>query len=166
MFQENNLDRKGLLEVGIRSEIEAQRVYSKLMERDLPNSFRNKLDFLEKEEEGHEETLRSIFNELYPNDEPDLPDESSAPVPKIDFDESDSVSDILEDAMKSEIDSEEFYRDLSKEFDEDSKEYKLLDYLSRMEKGHYEILRNQLDSIKTFGNFKNFFNNIGSGRGF
>ncbi len=165
MVEDRKDDRKGLLEIGIKSEIAAQEAYGKLIERDLPKSFENKLVFLQREEEGHEETLRGIFEELYPDEEPDLPSESVVPMPEIEFDEGDSVSDILEAAMKSEIESEEFYRDLSREFDEDSKEFKLLDYLSRMERGHYEIIRNQLDSIKTFGNFKNFFKNIGSGRG-
>lgn len=134
MVEDRKDDRKGLLEIGIKSEIVAQEAYGKLIERDLPKSFENKLVFLQREEEGHEETLRGIFEELYPDEEPDLPSESVVPMPEI-------------------------------EFDEDSKEFKLLDYLSRMERGHYEIIRNQLDSIKTFGNFKNFFKNIGSGRG-
>lgn len=134
MVEDRKDDRKGLLEIGIKSEIVAQEAYGKLIERDLPKSFENKLVFLQREEEGHEETLRGIFEKLYPDEEPDLPSESVVPMPEI-------------------------------EFDEDSKEFKLLDYLSRMERGHYEIIRNQLDSIKTFGNFKNFFKNIGSGRG-
>ncbi len=165
MIEEKSLNRKDLLEIGIKSEIESQKVYNSLNERKLPKTIKKQLKFLKEEEEGHEETLRGIFQELYPNKEPKLPEEVITPVPKINFDESKTVSDLLKEAMKSEEDSEEFYKELSKKFKEGSKEHKMLNYLSHMEKNHYEIIKNQLNSVKSFGSFKNFLNSVGSGRG-
>ncbi len=149
---------RDLLESGIKSEKEAQRVYGQLSKKDIPQFLEKKLTRLEKEELGHEKILRNLFSTYFPNKDPNLPEESDKPAPKIDFNE-ESVQELLKQAMKSEKESEGYYQGLAEEFKkEDEKEDRFSDdpakiakYLAYMERGHYEIIKTELEGLRELG---------------
>ncbi len=152
MSNVKNLDLKELLEVGIKSEIEAQEVYEDLNKLDLPFVLKNKFKFLKGEEEDHERVLRSFFDEFFPDQKPILPEESLKPSPKVDPSNKGKVSDILKQAMESEKDSRRFYKELGNNFEKREK-VKIANYLAYMEKGHYEVLKSELEGIRELENF-------------
>lgn len=155
MVDYRNMDLKEVLENGIRSEIEAQDVYNDISEVGVPTILKNKLKFIINEEKEHERILRSIFNSYFPDEDPKLPEESIKPSPSID-ENIDSVEKLFEQAMESEKDSQEFYRELaeslreqkSKISDFNEEPEKIARYLAQMERGHYHIFKNELKGIK------------------
>jgi rubrerythrin len=75
---------------------------------------------------------------------PEDPVKSLLPKLGLSLKEENSVPDLLELAMQAEKVSEEFYDNLSEEVEERGVQ-EILQYLSRMEHGHYALLKGEYD---------------------
>jgi rubrerythrin len=60
--------------------------------------------------------------------------------------------DIFKAAQKAERLSEDYYRDAS-QMVKDSQSRKILDYLSRVERSHYFMIKSEIDLLEKFPNY-------------
>lgn len=139
-----------LLLAAIKSEVEAEKVYSKLAES-VKNAFlKERLKFLASEENKHKRYIEGIFRKQFGEQEIILPEKTDVPLPEIEIiDENESISLILESAIKAEKAAKEFYEALSERFD-DIEIKNMLKVLAKMEDGHYTILEQELGNVKAF----------------
>ena len=139
---------------GIKSEMESKRVYSTLAER-VKNAFlKDRLLFLADEEEKHRAFIAKIYSDNFPDKEIVVPETTPVPLPEVTIDdEMMPISTVLESAMDAELAAREFYILLSERFPESSSNRKVLHYFGRMELGHYEILKVELENAKRFEEF-------------
>jgi rubrerythrin len=146
-----------MLLAAIRSEINANEVYSKLAEG-VKNAFlKDKLRFLAGEEKKHEEKLESIYEENFPGKEVIIPEETPVPLPDIILpSEEVPLSQVLESAMGAEMAANEFYTSLS-DFFEDPNTKATLTYLAAMEMGHYKLLAIEKEYTQTFEDFDEYY---------
>ncbi len=145
----SEMSMKELLEQGIASEMNAQKVYGKVAKENFSYALHDKLNFLQKQEKSHEKMLRKLFKKKYPNKKPDIPEKVLKPAPDIDL-KSESIGELFKEAMESEKESMEFYEHLADRL-KDKKMKKTAKYFAHMEEGHYKILKHELDSMKKFG---------------
>jgi len=139
---------------GIKSEMESKSVYSTLAGR-VRNAFlKDRLLFLAGEEEKHKEFIAKIYNDNFPDKEIVVPETTPVPLPELRIDdEMMPISEVLESAMDAELAAREFYTSLSERFPEDSNNWNVLQYFGRMELGHYEILKVELENARRFEEF-------------
>lgn len=139
---------------GIKSEMESKRVYSTLAGR-VKNAFlKDRLLFLAREEEQHRKFIAKIYNDSFPDKEIMVPETTPVPLPEVTIDdEMMPISEVLDRAMDAELAAREFYLSLSGRFPEDSNNWKVLQYFGRMEQGHYEILKVELENARRFEEF-------------
>lgn len=142
-----------LLLAAIKSEINANEVYTMLAEG-VKNAFlKDKLSFLAEEEKKHEETIRRTFSETFPGKEIVLPEETPVPLPDIIIpNERGPLSQVLESAMGAEMAAHDYYTKLSDFFDNPNTKATLT-YLAAMEKGHYLLLEIEKEYAKRFEEF-------------
>jgi rubrerythrin len=136
-----------LLLAAIKSEVDSEATYIKLANKVKNGFLSDKLMFIAKEENKHNEFLISVYK-MNMQKEPILPDASPVPLPEVNV-SSNMIppSDIIFQAMKAEEAASEFYRAISERF-EDEETKKMLIYLADMEIGHYKLLeleKEQLD---------------------
>jgi len=139
-----------LLLAAIKSEVEAEEVYSKLADR-VKNSFlKERLRFLATEELKHREYIEGLYRHKIGKNEIVLPDKTPVPLPEIVIgDENEPISLVLESAMEAEKAAKEFYEALSERF-EDAKTGNMLRVLAKMEEGHYNLLNQELANARMF----------------
>ena len=148
-------DLKNLLLIGIKSEIEAGKVYKSTAERARNPFLKAKLNALSEEEYRHKEILEKLFKELYPEERIILPEnpEYLPEFPEIKiFAELNGVTDvrkIIEQAMKAELAAKKYYEDLAA-LVKDEKIKKLMLYMAKIEEGHYHILQSEYREMEEF----------------
>ncbi len=146
---------KDLLLIGIKSELEARKVYERTANNARNPFLKTKLTALAEEEERHREILEKLFHELYPGEDIVLPEnpEYLPEFPEIKiFAELNGVTDvrkIIEQAMKAELAAKKYYEDLA-DIVEDEKIKKLMLYMAKIEEGHYYILQSEYREIEEF----------------
>ncbi len=138
-----------ILGVAIKSEIEAANLYRHMAGQVVNLDLRGRLDFLAKEEEKHRQILHGAYTRQFPDVELALPARSLAPAVQAAIQEGAPVPELFRLAMEAEHLSEEFYDDLAGRAPEENSRT-MLTYLSRMEHGHYELLRTELEMIQRF----------------
>ncbi len=144
-----------LLALGIKSEIEAEKVYRMTAERVKNPFLKNRLEGLAKEEDKHREILEELFKKLFPEKELNLPEnpEFLPEFPEIKiFHELTTTNDIrtiLEKAMVAEKSAEDYYRSISEMVDDDYIK-KMMLYMAKIEEGHYRILKNEYEDLQEF----------------
>lgn len=143
---ESGVSLQKLLAQAIKSEIEAAKTYRNLLDKNLTERVRPKVKRLVAQEEEHEENLRTIFEDFFPDEEITLPERSGIEVPP-EIARSDSAKEIIEKAMETERETEKFYGELIGEFD-DKEVRRLLGYLAANEREHYEILKIERDKLE------------------
>lgn len=148
------LKPQSILAVAVKSEIEAASLYSHLQARVRNEVLRQKLKFLAGEEERHRTVLERLFSQRFAGQELKIPDESLLPLKRATIDESTSVLDIFKIALEKEKEAEEFYRESRKRM-EDRGSQKLLDYLSRVERSHYFMIKSEIDLLEKFPDYYN-----------
>jgi len=135
-----------LLGRAVKTEIEEAEFYRDLLEKDLLEETRPKIEKFIGQEEEHEEELRVTFKDFYPGEEIPIPEGLTLEVPS-GVSEKSSQKDLMEKAMYGERDAEKFYRELIDEFE--AKEVRrLLGYLATKEREHYEILKAELKKLE------------------
>ncbi len=144
-FSEEANSLQDLLGVAIRAEIEAAEIYRRLLNQDLPEETKQKVEMLVEQEEDHEETFWSIMKDFFPEEEITLPENSGITNP-VEISEDLSLEELFQTAMDSEKESEEFYNTLRERF-EDEEAKRTLGFLAASEREHYEILKEELKKI-------------------
>ncbi len=148
-----------LLRTAVKSEIESQEVYNYLVQNTDNFVIKNRFKFLVSEEEKHEEFVRDLYKEKNPSEELEVPEKSPVPMPFVKYDENTDETEIIEQAMESEMASRDFYKKVAekaKDVNFETNPRKLLNYLADMEENHYEILKGELERAKEFEEFDQY----------
>jgi rubrerythrin len=147
----SNYKKDELFLTAIKSEIEANTVYSNLAEG-VKNAFlKDKLKFLADEELKHQQYLETAFKQEFPDTEIVLPEETVVPLPDLILpDENVPVSDVIKSAMNAEEAAQEFYNAFAEHFEEGSELRKTLLYFANMEFGHYNILKVEKENMENY----------------
>ncbi len=148
------LKAHGVYSVAIRAELDAAALY-----RDLHGQVRNevlkqKLDFLAREEDRHKALLERLFRDHFPGRTLAVPAASRRPPAKAAVNEATAVLDLFKLAMQKEKEAEATYKD-AKAAAEDAQSRKILEYLSRVERSHYYMLRSEVDLLEKFPDYYN-----------
>jgi len=149
-------DVEELLLVAIKSEIESKVVYTTLAERVKNSVMKDRLLFLAGEEDKHRAYLESLYRQKFGDKELKLPEKSDVPLPSVNTSEDRLLSEIIEDAMRAELAAKDFYESLKSRF-EDSKIQAMLQILANMELDHYELLSRELENLKNFENYDQYW---------
>jgi|YNPNPStandDraft_1061719.scaffolds.fasta_scaffold03345_5 rubrerythrin len=138
-----------VLGVAIRSEIEAAGLYRHMLTQVVNRDLRGRLEFLIGEEEKHRRILEELYARRFPGVELALPARSLVPTVQAALREDTPVPELFRLAMEAERLSEEFYRDQAGRAEEENSRATLT-YLSRMERGHYELLRGEFELLQRY----------------
>ena len=138
----------------IKSELDSKAVYEKLASRTRNAFLKDRMTFLVKEEENHKLLLERVFKKLFPEKQIEIPEENIVPLPNVIVSDDKPISDVLEEAMLAEQSVQEYYEAMSELFHDDKNIQKTLLFLSKMELGHYQILKLERDNAKFFDNFE------------
>ena len=137
-----------ILGIAVRNELDAAAIYRGLHGRVKNEVLKQKLDFLAREEERHKVILERLFKDKFPGQALQVP-EAGAPDPSLPAGEAMSVLDLFTLAMGKEKQAEEFYRDAKSKI-EDAAGRRMLDYLSRVERSHYYMIKSEIDLLQVF----------------
>ncbi len=141
----SKLTRKEILGVAVKSEIEAEKLYSKLSEMVEEVVLKERLKWLKGEEEKHRKTLENLFYKAFPGEKISVQMVSIVPGVK-DVEErvrkESSASELMKLAIEVERASEKFYIYFA-EKSEDEKVKLLFEYLGEMERSHYYIVKSE-----------------------
>ncbi len=147
-IEKYNLDE--LLLVGIKSEIESEKVYRSLAGQVKDPFLRNRLEFLASEEKGHRAFLEGLFRKKFPEKPLVVPEKSRIPLPEVHmYGETGSIRDVIsvmDEAMKAEEAAADFYNSLKARCTDQSAR-EILHYLALMEMDHYKILKMEREEI-------------------
>jgi rubrerythrin len=147
-----NAPIKKLLGFAMRAEIDSNRVYARLANRVKNPLLKEKFQFLAAEEKKHKDVLDNLFASLYPAAKPEIPDcVDERLLPAVTLRPSSDLPDILHQAMQAESAAQAFYAGLAKRVREGKK--KILEYLSKVERSHFLILRSEYTLAQRFGDY-------------
>jgi rubrerythrin len=139
-----------LLIAAIKSEIEANKIYSRLAKKVKNAMLKDRLDFLAAEEEKHRGIFEKIYREKFPGKDIQLPGSSAVPLPSVKItNEMVPLSDVFTMAMDAEMAAFEFYNQLAQRFEEPEMA-SVIRYAASMEQGHYDILKVERDNLDYF----------------
>lgn len=148
-----------LFGAAVKSEINSREVYEYLADRSTNFVMSDRFKFLADEEQKHEEFIRNLHDDIF-EEEMELPDKTPVPLPFIKFGDDVEESKIIEQAMDAEIASRDFYDELAEKAAEEERDDRIvrtLNYLSEMEQNHYDILDSELERIKEFEEFDQYY---------
>lgn len=141
-----------LIGYAIRAEIDSNRVYLRMVRKVKNPLLQEKFRLLAFEEKKHKEILERFFQSLYQGDDVEVPasvDEKL--LPAIRLQPRSSLVDILYQAMMAEKSAEAFYAGLARRVRPPKK--KILEYLSKVEKSHYLMLRGEYALAQDFEDY-------------
>ena len=136
-----------LLAIGIKAEMEAIEAYSKLAENIDNLLLQERFSTLSKDENRHKIILEQIYEESFPGQPLSLPAQSGVPKVHPIITQENSITDILSIAMDAEKKAEDYYHDLASQMDNQLNK-DLLNYLAKIESGHYYFLKLEYDRSK------------------
>ncbi|MFQ6083330.1 MAG: ferritin family protein [Candidatus Aminicenantia bacterium] len=143
---------KELLGIAIKAEIDSNKVYSHLSNSVENPLLKEKFQMLANEENKHKILLERFFETLYHNKKIPIPDTSSQfPTPKISSDPSTPFVEIIYQAMNFEKESQQFYLELSKKFE--NRRRSVFEYLSKVEESHYMMLKSEYEIAQEFEDY-------------
>jgi rubrerythrin len=143
-----------ILAIAVKAEIDAASIYIGLQGRVKNEVLLQKLKFLAHEEERHRAILERLFADRFPGQELKVPDRPDLPLKSVPVDEKSSVLDLFKLALQKEKQAEDFYKDSRKTM-EDEQSRKILDYLSRVERSHYFMIKSEIDLLEKFPDYYN-----------
>jgi rubrerythrin len=138
-----------IMAVAIRAEMDAADIYNHLRGRVKNEVLVQKLKFLADEEIRHKAILERLFADKYPASKLAVPAKPARAAKAVPLNEKSSVLDLFKLAMGKEKEAEEFYR-AAKPSVEDAAGRKILDYLSRVERSHFYMLKSEIDLLERF----------------
>lgn len=146
----DNFELEDILLSAIKSEVESNKLYTKMAKKTKNGLLEDKLNFLADEEEKHRAFIEEIYRNHFPDRQLKLPAKTPVPLPEIEYNEETPLSKLLKQAMEAEASASKFYRSLAGRFEEGCKIYNTLLYFSDMEIGHYKILEMEKESMERF----------------
>lgn len=146
----SDFNLEDLLLAAIKSEVDSNKLYSKMAKKTKNGLLKDKLEFLANEEEKHRNFIEEIYMNHFPENELILPKKTPVPLPEVDFSEETPMSKLLAEGMKAEKSASNFYKSLAGRFEEGCKIYNTLMYFSDMEIGHFKILEMEKESMERF----------------
>jgi rubrerythrin len=141
-----------VLAVAIRSEIDAADFYGGILARVKNILLQQKLEFLVLEERKHRKILERLRAERFPAVELKIPETAVGPKPTTRVDETSTVLDLFKAALEAEKIAEAYYRDARGAM-ADAASRKILEYLSRVERSHYFMIRSEIDLLSRFPDY-------------
>jgi rubrerythrin len=143
-------DLEDLLLAAIKSEVESNKVYTKIARAVKNALLKDKMLFLAKEEEKHRQYVESLYKKTFPQKKPVIPKTTPVPLPSLTIpDEETPLSSVLKTAMQAEQAAKEFYTYLSTQF-QNASIRNTLTYFANMELQHYKILEIEKESMDRF----------------
>ena len=144
-------DLEDLLLAAIKSEQESNQIYTKLANHVENGLMKDKFDFLAKEKQKHKQYISDLYKSEYPDKTLQLPKQTPVPLPEVTIpeDENIPISKVLTQAMAAEQAAHDFYLALSERY-EDTTVKNMLHYFADMETGHYNILKQEKESMEWF----------------
>ena len=133
---------KKLLGYALRAEIDANRIYTRMADRVKNTLLKEKFLLLALEEKKHRDIILRLFASMWGAEKPEIPkivDERL--LPAVTIKPSSDLVDVLSQAMDAEKSAREFYASLAKKIQAPNKQ--MLMYLSKVENGHYLMLRSE-----------------------
>ena len=141
-----------VLAVAIRAEIEAAGFYAGLLEQVKNILLQQKLKFLVMEEKKHRKILERLHSQRYPEVELKIPDKAAQPKTPGAWGENASILDLFKIALEAEKLAEKYYRD-ARGVVADAGSQKILEYLSRVERSHYFLIKSEIDLLSRFPDY-------------
>jgi len=141
-----------VLAVAIRSEIEAADFYGGILEKVKNILLQQKLKFLAMEEKKHRQVLERLHAQRFPGVELKIPETPASPMTAPGWSEKATVLDLFKIALEAEKQAEQFYRDARSAM-ADAGSRKILEYLSRVERSHYFLIRSEIDLLGRFPDY-------------
>jgi rubrerythrin len=138
-----------ILGVAIKSEVEAAGLYRHMAAQVVNLDLKERLGFLVREEEKHRRILETAYSRQFPEVPLALPAQSLVPTIAGAIQSGAAIPELFRLAMQAEQMSEQFYAEQAGRALEENARASLM-YLSRMEHGHYELLRNELELIERY----------------
>ena len=141
-----------VLAVAIRAEIEAADYYGGLLEKVKNILLQQKLKFLVMEEKKHRKILERLHSQRYPEVELKIPEKAARPKTPGAWSEKASILDLFKMALEAEKLAEQYYRD-ARGVVADAVSQKMLEYLSRVERSHYFLIKSEIDLLSRFPDY-------------
>jgi len=143
-----------LILTAIKSERDANDIYSRLS-RGVKNAIlKDRLRFLAAEEQKHEAFVVELFHRQFPGRDVVLPESSPVPMPHVEIPaEHVPVSHIIKDAMRAERSAAQFYSAFAKRYTQDKEIRDMLNYFAAMESMHYEMLEKEKATADRFESY-------------
>lgn len=148
IIEVGNYEKDQLILMALKSEIDSEEIYRNLADKTENSFLKTKMTFLADEEKKHKEYFEELFNEMFPDKNVELPEDDFAPLPDIDLNKEQPVSEIMRKAMLVEEAAHDFYMELSHVFAESKKLANMLKFFASMEMIHYAILKNEAENIE------------------
>jgi rubrerythrin len=138
----------------LKAEVEAKATYGALANGVKNAYLKGRLEFLAEEEEKHRSYLDGLYRTQFPGREPELPSTTPVPMPEVHLpSEHLPLSEVFTQAMTAERAASEFYASFAQRFEEGDDARTMLNYFSKMEMGHYNLLETERDSARDFEEF-------------
>jgi len=141
-----------VLAIAIRSEIEAAAFYAGILEKVKNILLQQKLKFLVTEEKKHRKILERLHSQRFPRVELKIPEKAARPRKPVNLGEKISILDLFKVALEAEKQAEQFYKDARGVMD-DVASRKMLEYLSRIERSHYFLIKSEIDLLGRFPDY-------------
>jgi rubrerythrin len=146
--------KEDLILTALKAEVEAKEVYTRLAGGVKNAYLKGRLEFLAGEEEKHRAFLDRLYRKEVEDRDPVLPETSPVPLPDIRIPaEQVPISTIFAQGMEAEQAASEFYVAMATRWDPGSEAHDMLTYFSKMEMGHYRILKTERDAAADFEEF-------------
>ncbi len=156
----DGMSYRELLIAAAKAEVNSREVYEYLSENTKTFVVSDRFRFLADEEQKHEEFIRTLYQKIFDGSDMNLDEETPLPIPFIKYDEQSDESEIIEQAMEAEIAARDFYLKIAKKAEDERYEDEVVQtmkYLAGMEQNHYYILESELERIKEFETFDEYF---------
>ncbi len=159
---------KDLFLAAIKAEMESQDIYGSMSDRAQSNMVKDRFTFLAREEERHERFLRRNLKAIRPDEEIVVPETTEVPLPSLRYDTQMTPIEVLEGALEAETAAEEFYRSMAKRFESDGDldRARQLNVLANMERSHFELIRLELDNLRSVDTAEGYWEIYESFEGF
>ena len=143
-----------IIDVAIRSEVDAASFYAGLQGRVKNILLGQKLKFLALEEKHHQTDLVQLLAQRYPGKPTDVPASSLMPPIGVSLPAAPTVPELFEAALGAEKAAEAFYNDAAARV-EDEAGRRVLAYLGRVERSHQAMISSEIDLIRKFPDYYN-----------
>jgi len=152
MTEYSRFSVRQLLEMAVRAEIEASKVYTEIGESLKNPLLKEKFQWLAHEENKHKGALERLFATLFSDEEMQVPEKTDESLlPAIHISPASPLVDIIYQAMKAEEAAGDFYLGLAREVGDPQQ--KILKYLSHVEHSHYTILESEYLMAQEFEDY-------------